>query len=60
ARFLAVLREYQKAKKVTRDRLYIETMERVLPRVRKYIVEGKGTINLLPLERLPEAKGGAR
>ena len=60
ARFLAVLREYQKAKKVTRDRLYIETMERVLPRVRKYIVEGKGTINLLPLERLPETKGGAR
>lgn len=58
ARFLAMLREYRRAKEVTKTRLYIETMERVLPRVKKYIVEGKGTLNLLPLEKV--VRGGAR
>jgi membrane protease subunit HflK len=37
-RFLAVLKEYQKAPKVNRDRLYLETMERIGPKIRKYIV----------------------
>ena len=37
-RFLAVLKEYQKAPKVNRDRLYLETMERIGPKMKKYIV----------------------
>lgn len=53
-RFLQVLQEYRKAKSVTERRLYLETMEEVLPRVRKYIVDAgnRGQIlNLLNLDR---------
>jgi membrane protease subunit HflK len=38
SRFLAILKEYQKAPKVNRDRLYLETMERIGPKMKKYIV----------------------
>ncbi len=37
-RFLAVLKGYQKAPKVNRDRLYLETMERIGPKIKKYIL----------------------
>ena len=37
-RFVAILREYKKAPKVSRDRLYLETMERIGPKIKKYIV----------------------
>lgn len=47
SRFEALLVEYQAAPEVTRQRLYLETMEQVLPRVDKMIVE-PGTVNLLP------------
>ncbi len=51
-RFVSLLGEYQKHKKVTRKRLYLEAMEEVLPRVKKIIVDGKsGTSNILPLGR---------
>lgn len=53
-RFRAVFAEYQKAPKVTETRLYIETMEKVLPRFQKYIVEtdGKGSLlNILNLDK---------
>ncbi len=53
-RFGAVYAEYVKAPEVTERRLYIETMERVLPRFQKYIIDadGKGVVNLINLERL--------
>lgn len=41
-RFLAVLREYEKAEDVTRTRLYLEAMERVLPKVRLYVIDSDG------------------
>jgi membrane protease subunit HflK len=41
-RFAQRLAEYQRAKGVTRDRLYIETMERLLPKMRKVIVDAEG------------------
>jgi membrane protease subunit HflK len=41
-RFGRRLEEYRKAKRVTRDRLYIESMERVLPKMRKVIVDAQG------------------
>jgi len=46
-RFEALLVEYQKAPEVTRQRLYLETMEQVLPAVDKVIIE-PGTTNVLP------------
>jgi membrane protease subunit HflK len=53
ARFEAVLVEYQRAPEVTRQRLYLEAMEEVLPRVQKLIIE-PGTTTLLPYLPLPQ------
>ncbi len=56
AKFLAVLNEYEKAKEVTRKRLYLETMEQVLPGIKKFIIDseaGNGLLKLLPLEGAP-------
>ena len=57
-RFSAIYAEYVKAPKVTEKRLYIETMERILPGLQKYIIdaEGKGVLNLINLERLLPAR----
>jgi membrane protease subunit HflK len=59
ARFLAVLAEYQGAPEVTRKRLYLETMERVLGDVDKIILDsdtgtgnGNGIVPYLPLNEL--------
>jgi len=62
ARFTALLVEYRKAPEVTRKRLYLETMEQVLPDVEKVIIE-PGTANVfpyLPLGRPSGAVGDAR
>ena len=54
ARFSSVLAEYKKAPGVTRERLHLETMERVLPEVEKVILQtggkGGGVVPLLPLK----------
>jgi membrane protease subunit HflK len=42
ARFNSIYGEYRRAPGVTRDRLYIETMQRVLARSNKVIVDSKG------------------
>lgn len=49
-RFLSVLREYQKAPNVTRQRLYLEAMEEILPNISKFVIspEAQGTIILNP------------
>ena len=47
ARFRAIAAEYRYAPEVTRERLYLETMEAVLPRVEKVIVE-PGAASLVP------------
>ena len=46
-RFEALYAEYRKAPEVTRTRLYLETMEEVLPSVEKVIIE-RGTTQVLP------------
>ena len=53
-RFVAILAEYVRAPEVTRDRLYLETLERVLGRSAKVIldVEASGNIFYLPLDGL--------
>ncbi|MCC6642779.1 MAG: FtsH protease activity modulator HflK [Deltaproteobacteria bacterium] len=52
-RFLALAGEYAKAPEVTRTRLYLETMEDVLPTVDKYVIEpgAAGVVPYLPLGR---------
>jgi membrane protease subunit HflK len=42
SRFDQILAEYRRAPGVTRDRLYIETMQRVLARSNKVVIDGKG------------------
>jgi membrane protease subunit HflK len=52
SRFVQLWKQYARAKDVTRRRLYMETMAKVLPQVeRKYIVDEdeKGILRLLPL-----------
>ncbi len=42
ARFLSILKEYETAKKVTRRRMYLETMQKVLPKVESiYMIDSK-------------------
>jgi membrane protease subunit HflK len=57
-KFDAMLAEYQKAKGVTRQRLYLETMERVLAPIKsKVIVDqgvGGGAVPILPLRNSPQ------
>ena len=53
-RFTALLTEYRKAPEVTRSRLYLETLEAVLPKVDKIIMQsgpGEGIMPYLPLGR---------
>jgi membrane protease subunit HflK len=56
-RFLALLAEYKKAPVVTKKRLYLETMEQVMPKVQKVIIES-GTTNVLPYLPLGRDKPG--
>jgi len=53
-RFLSVLSEYQKAPAVTRDRMYIDTMQQIYSNVSKVIVDSRNNTNLLylPLDKL--------
>ncbi|HWT30818.1 MAG TPA: FtsH protease activity modulator HflK [Propylenella sp.] len=54
-RFLAVLTEYEQAEDVTRERLFLETMERVLQSSNKIILDqegGPGVLPYLPLDQL--------
>ena len=59
-RFVALLGEYERAPEVTRRRLYLETMEEILPSMEKVIIE-PDTVNLLPYFPLGGRRtGGAR
>jgi membrane protease subunit HflK len=57
-KFLSVLKEYQKAKDVTRKRLYLETMEQILPGIRKFVIDSEVGGNLLQF--LPLEEGGEK
>ena len=57
ALFNALLTEYTKAPKVTKRRLYLETMNDVLPRVESKIVIDESMQGILPLLQLDQAKG---
>jgi membrane protease subunit HflK len=45
SRFLSLQKEYEKGPDITRTRLYLEALEKVLPRVRLYVVDSnKGRV----------------
>jgi len=60
-RFRSVLTEYQKAPAVTRDRLYIDTMQQIYSNVSKVLVDSRNGSNLLylPLDRLLQQAGAS-
>jgi membrane protease subunit HflK len=65
SRFLAILAEYKLAPAVTRRRMYLETMERVLGGIDKVILDpsnkGSNVVPYLPLDQLlRQQQGGAR
>jgi len=61
SRFRQVQAEYAKAPEVTRQRMYLETMQQVYSNTSKVLVDGKGQGNLLylPLDKLIQATGAA-
>jgi membrane protease subunit HflK len=60
-RFRVVVDEYKKAPAVTRDRMYIDTMQQVFSNVSKVMVDSRSGSNLLylPLDRLMQQAGAA-
>merc|ERR1739841_235886 len=59
SRFLAIYNEYKNAKSVTQERMYLETMEKVLADIDKVIIEknaGSGVVPYLPLPELSKKK----
>ncbi|MEM8552150.1 MAG: FtsH protease activity modulator HflK [Pseudomonadota bacterium] len=64
-RFLSVYEEYAKAPDVVRQRIYLETMQRVLAGTDKIIIDqnngsGSGVVPYLPLDRLNQTNQGTR
>ena len=59
-KFTTILKEYRKAKSITRKRLYLETMEKVLPGIEKIVVPDKDSGNILNLLNLNPGKGGQK
>ena len=59
SRFLAIYNEYAKAKQVTQERMFLETMETVLGDINKIIIDknsGSGVVPYLPLPELKKAE----
>ena len=59
SRFISIYNEYAKAKEVTQERMYLETMEKVLADIEKVIIEkdaGSGVVPYLPLPELGKKK----
>jgi membrane protease subunit HflK len=59
ARFSQVLTQFKRAPEVTRQRLYLETVQQVLSRTSKLLVDAKGGNNMfyLPLDKLVQQAG---
>jgi membrane protease subunit HflK len=60
-RFKSVLSEYQKAPQVTRDRMYLDSMQQIYSNVTKVLVDSKQGSNLLylPLDKVMQMTGAA-
>jgi len=59
SRFKQILVEYSKAPKVTRDRMYLDTIQQMMTNSSKVLVDQKGGNNLLylPLDKLIQSTG---
>ena len=57
ARFSALLAEYSKAPEVTRRRIYIETLQEVMPAIRSTIIVDEQSHSILPLLNLDSQQG---
>jgi membrane protease subunit HflK len=55
-RFTALLAEYERAPAVTRERLWLETVESILPGMEKVILEEGGAVRVLPYLPLGRAE----
>jgi len=56
SRFIAIYNEYAKAKTVTQERMYLETMEKVLSGVNKIIIDKQSGSGVVPYLPLPDLK----
>ena len=56
SRFLAIYNEYKNAKQVTQERMYLETMEKVLADIDKVIIDKNAGSGVVPYLALPELK----
>ena len=56
SRFLAIYNEYKNAKQVTQERMYLETMEKVLADIDKVIIDKNSGSGVVPYLPLPELK----
>jgi membrane protease subunit HflK len=54
SRFISIYTEYAKAKEVTQERMYLETMEKVLADIDKVIIEKNASSGVVPYLPLPE------
>jgi modulator of FtsH protease HflK len=52
SKFNSVYQEYQKAPEVTRQRIYLETMAKILPKVGRKVITDQNTTGILPLFQL--------
>jgi membrane protease subunit HflK len=62
-RFVRTLKEYEQARDIISKRLYIETMEEILPNIEKVVLDGKAADRLLPylpIERLHKSAASAQ
>lgn len=60
ARFAAILAEYRSVPEVTRSRMYLETLNEVLPKIGSVVVVQKGQAGPLPLLNLRDAQAAKK
>jgi membrane protease subunit HflK len=56
SRFVSIYNEYALAKEVTKERMYLETMEKVLAAIDKVIIDKNASSGVVPYLPLPELK----
>jgi len=56
-KFNAIFKEYSKAPDVTRQRIYLETMSEILPKVGRKLITDEKTAGILPLFQLSKEEG---
>lgn len=57
--FLQVAREYERAREIHSRRLYVETMEQILPKIRKLVVDSQGNLDLTIIRKGAPPAGGS-